>query len=1494
MPQNATDLRRTIAECGKVAKRVGVVVTSVAEAEAAAASGCSFLLVKGNEAGGLVGEETSFVLLQRLAAKTDLPLYAWGGIGLHTTAACLQAGAQGIVLDWQMALLDDIAAPLWIRRRLAAADGGETLAVPIGGGRALRFHAQGPGEAKKLMLRLAERIAEEDLPDEQWQRELAELTSADANERLLLAGQDWAFAANFRRHADSVAGALELLRRKSRQQLLAAVSARALQRGAAIAQSHGTEFPLVQGPMTRVSDCPEFCAAVAEAGALPFLALALMPGPQVEDLLRRTRVRLGSRPWGVGILGFAGRELREAQFQAIEKLRPPFALIAGGRPDQAAALEALEIQAYLHVPSPVMLKAFLKDGCRRFVFEGRECGGHVGPRSSFVLWESMIEVLLQAGLSADEAREVHVLFAGGIHDGLSAAMVAALAQPLVEQGMKIGGLMGTAYLFTEEVVASGAIVPQFQQVALDAAGTSVVECGPGHAIRCAETPFVDHFERERRRLRAEVRHGDESREVLESLCLGRLRIASKGIARQPQVVASESPYVEVNERRQHDEGMYMLGQVAALRDKRLRIRQLHEEVCGTGPAANRGLGTVGLASAKPVVQPFEIAIVGMGCLLPGAPNMAAFWENILARRDCLREVPSDRFEAERWYDPDRAQRDKIYSKWGGFLEDVVFNPLKYGIPPKSLASIEPAQLLTLELVDQALRDAGLDKQNPYRERTSVILGAGGGLGELGTNYAVRSMLPRFVENPDESLWQELPEWTEDSFAGFLLNVLAGRVASRFDLGGVNYTVDAACASSLAAVYLSCRELTDGSSDVVIAGGVDTMQHPFSFTAFAKTEALSPRGKCRPFDANADGIAISEGLAAVVLKRLTDAQRDGDRIYAVLRGVAGGSDGRHTSITAPSRGGQRRTLERAYIQAQVRPSDCDLFEAHGTGTAVGDVIECETLGAVLRADGASRGSKSLGSVKSMIGHTKSAAGVAGLIKAALAVYHGVLPATLHVEKPNPKCGFDDSPLHPNTQTRPWTKTEGLRTAGVSAFGFGGTNFHAVVQEYQRASEQNPWRTASKRRPVELFAFQAATKESLAGSVQTLLEPLRRAMQAGASIDLADWAATWHKQSGMRSGSARAAIVAVSAQHLLESLTALVNRLRAQAETGLPAGVYYTESPLAAQGKVAVVFPGQGSQFPHMVRELAIEFPAVRQVFERAEQCVALTLERPLCRYIFPTTAFTDDERASQVEALKATEVAQPALAAANAAMWKLLQHLGLHADMVAGHSFGELVALYAAGSIHEGTLFQLARERGQAMVHARLRQPDLGHMLAVSGDSPAVELALAGLSDVWISNHNSPRQTTISGTASGLQRAKERLAAAGLSTAEMAVSCAFHSPLMLLAREHFAGTLEQTTIAAPRMVVYANGTGEVHPPDAAEIRRRLADHLVQGVLFAEQVRHAPRWGSHFRRSGTRQYSFQTHWTDIARSAPSLCSPAAPRRAWHQRICGGDCRPVCTRM
>ncbi|WP_030491133.1 type I polyketide synthase [Micromonospora chokoriensis] len=1368
--------------------RVLVEVTSLDDARYAAAAGAHGLIARGMEGGGKVGELSSFVLLQQLAAAEgiDLPIWVAGGIGPRTAVACVIGGAAGVVLDSQLTLMPESELPADVRSAIRRLDGSETVLVD--GVRGIR--RGGPH---------------------------------DSASQLLPIGQDGWLAAVFARRWPDTAAAVRGIRATLLDAIAESAAGDALAPGAALADALNVRIPVVQGPMTRVSDEAPFAAAVAADGALPFIALALSGAEQSRRVLRETADRLGDRPWGVGVLGFAPDELRAAQLAAIREIRPECAIIAGGRPSQATALEQDGINTFLHVPSPGLLRQFLRAGARKFVFEGAECGGHVGPRASFPLWEAQLLVLEEfLADTPDDAGRLQLLFAGGIHDARSAAMVAAMAAPLTGRGAQIGLLMGTAYLFTREAVQEGAIQPLFHREAIAATSTSLLETAPGHATRCLPSPFVDDFHGVREELESA---GVENRQVweqLELLNVGRLRIASKGVRRE------DDGLVEVDEAVQAVEGMFMAGQVAVLRHAPTTVAELHAQVTTEAQEflAERAaeLRAELIPPTVPVDEPaapLDIAIVGMSCVLPGSPDLHTFWQTVLGGTDAVTEVPTDRWDVDTYYapevDPGQAGRISV-SRWGGFIEPVPFDAIRYGIPPAALSSIDPTQLLALEVAHRALVDAGYpyDAAGADHRQTGVVFGAEAG-SDMGHAQTLRTMLPAYLGDVPAELEDQLPTVTEDSFPGVLANVIAGRIANRLDLGGPNYTIDAACASSLAAMDAACKELSAGSSDLMICGGADLHNGINDYLMFTSAHALSPTGRCRTFDSTGDGIALGEGVACVVLKRLADAERDGDRVYAVIKGIGSSSDGRALGLTAPRASGQRRALDRAYHRTGVSPREVGLVEAHGTGTVVGDRTELETLTRFFDEAGAEPGSCALGSVKSQIGHTKCAAGLAGVIKASLALYTGVKPPTIHLTRPNPAWNPERSPFAFYTDARPWIAPAAERLAGVSAFGFGGTNFHTVLSAYPNSPEPRHTRQSW---PAELFCFRGADRPAAQLRVRRLLEMLSNRDELGRPWSLRDLAASLADEADHRAGPVRIAVVARDRGELAELLDRAVGGEHDPAR-GL---VQPPDDP--ELGKVAFLFPGQGSQRPGALAELFVAFPELRHY---------LRLGGEWADILFPPSAFDPETAREQEDRVRDTRVAQPVLGIGGLAVDHLLRRLGVRPDLTGGHSYGELVALCVADAFDPETLLALSRQRADAILAATGDDP--GTMAAVTGTAEQVSLVLteSGLADeVVLANRNTPTQVVISGPTTAVGSAVAALREGGLSARQLPVACAFHSPVVAGGTARFAEALASSTVREPAIQVWSNHTAAPYSGDADRVRERLAAQIGAPVRFVEQI------------------------------------------------------------
>jgi acyl transferase domain-containing protein/acyl carrier protein/NAD(P)-dependent dehydrogenase (short-subunit alcohol dehydrogenase family) len=816
-----------------------------------------------------------------------------------------------------------------------------------------------------------------------------------------------------------------------------------------------------------------------------------------------------------------------------------------------------------------------------------------------------------------------------------------------------------------------------------------------------------------------------------------------------------------------------------------------------------------------------LAVVGLGGVFPKAKTLRQFWANIKNKVDAIQDVPASHWSKEDYFDADAKKQDKVYSYKGGFLDAYDFDPSEFGLSPNTLEATDPAQLFALVAAKMALADAGysVDKDTWDRTRVSCILGVTGAL-ELVIPLGARLSLPKWrkailaagvapaqAEDALARMSDEFVPWQEASFPGLLGNVIAGRIANRFNLGGTNCVVDAACGSSLSAMHMAALELQTGRAKMVVTGGVDTFNDIFMYTCFTKTPALSPSGHAKSFDSKADGTTLGEGVGMVVLKRLADAQADGDTIHAILRGLGTSSDGRGKSIYAPSAGGQTRAIEEAYRLSGLSPDTVELVEAHGTGTAVGDGIEVDAISGVFRKSGREGAWCSLGSVKSMIGHTKAAAGSAAFIKAAMALRHKVLPPTLKVTEPLPILAGGETPFYLSLEKRPWMASkEHPRRAACSALGFGGTNFHAILEEGSPAKLETDWDGEH-----ELFAVSGDIQSKLAMlSAATSWDEVRSACHASrASFDpSADFRLVLALERG-------------------GDWKAVAEKAKAKALKSSPSeGIYYgTGKP----GKLAVLFPGQGAQYVGMSRDLACAFP---EAFDALSAADAAFEGGKLSALMFPHPAWKAEQKESQEKSLRDTSVAQPALGAAALSAWGVLSRFGLKADAAAGHSYGELVALHLAGRYDAKTLHSLSGLRGKLM---KGDGSDKGSMLAVIASFEDVEKAVKEEKlDLVIANRNAPNQNVLSGATSEIDKAEKSLAARGHKVVRLPVAAAFHSALVAPALKPFGAALEKVSFSKPSLPVYANTTGEIYPEDAKKARELLGSQLGKPVEFVKSI------------------------------------------------------------
>uniref|UniRef100_Q0HT37 Beta-ketoacyl synthase n=1 Tax=Shewanella sp. (strain MR-7) TaxID=60481 RepID=Q0HT37_SHESR len=854
------------------------------------------------------------------------------------------------------------------------------------------------------------------------------------------------------------------------------------------------------------------------------------------------------------------------------------------------------------------------------------------------------------------------------------------------------------------------------------------------------------------------------------------------------------------------------------------------------------------------LKDMPIAIVGMASIFANSRYLNKFWDLICDKIDAITDVPESHWSIDDYYDADKSKADKSYCKRGGFMPEVDFNPMEFGLPPNILELTDSSQLLSLVVAKEVLQDANLPDDYD-RDRIGITLGIGGGQ-KLSHSLNARLQYPVLkkvfkssgLSDEDSELLikkfqDQYVHWEENSFPGSLGNVIAGRIANRFDLGGMNCVVDAACAGSLAAMRMALTELTEGRSDMMITGGVCTDNSPYMYMSFSKTPAFTTNEQIQPFDIDSKGMMIGEGIGMVALKRLDDAERDGDRIYAVIKGVGASSDGKFKSIYAPRPEGQAKALERAYDDAGFAPHTVGLIEAHGTGTAAGDVAEFNGLTSVFSKDNEQLQHIALGSVKSQVGHTKSTAGTAGVIKAALALHHKVLPPTINVSQPNPKLNIARSPFYLNTEARPWIQRsdDTPRRAGISSFGFGGTNFHLVLEEYHPEHARDD--AYRQRNVAQSWLFAAADKTALLGELKTALQ---QATAAKAELSQAHFVA-FAKAYALRElapQSARLGFIAKDYAQLQTQLTQAIAQLESNSAEcwQLPSGISFRAQALVKDNnKVAALFAGQGSQYLNMGLEIANNFPELRRHIHASDKVFSDRGEATLSSVLYPIPAFDDESRKAQESALTNTLYAQSAIGAISMAQYALLTQAGFTPDMLAGHSFGELSALCAAGVISVDDYIKLTFERGQAMAQSPQdadASRDAGVMYAVilkqKQDIEAIDDCLAQFDDVKIANYNSPTQLVIAGATTATQQAAKAIGELGFKAIALPVSGAFHTPLVAHAQKPFSEAIDKAQFNTPKIALYANGTGQRHPSDANAIKAAFKDHMLQSVHFSEQL------------------------------------------------------------
>ncbi len=1365
-PPEAAAIGRARSRCTELFVDCG----RLADVRLAAEQGLSAWL-RGYECGGRIGE-TSGLVLARAAHALGVP-FVVSGVGRRGRAAMVAAGAVGVALDAQTWGLE--GSPLHPAQRARVLEAREARDTEVFGelvDTRVRVLTRAPPEIRRGLAQAAaadghamRMRAEADLA-RWWTRPEAAIPAPES------IGEASAFAS---------CGTLAAAVRRVSEQLaddLAGVRDHHPLRSDPL----GAGTLVVQGPMAHVAEGEPLAAAVSAAGAVPFGALSALRPTDAREVLDRIRRAAGGMPWGAGLIGFDVMPHRDAHIALLDAARPDHVIVAGGSPALAAALGAAGHAVWLHASSPTLLREGWRRGVRRFVLEGHEAGGHVGRLSSLALWEEGL-AQLEHLVPHEDGGAALVVLAGGIGDAFSAAVAGAMAARAAAAGCRVALQAGTAFMLTAQCRAGGQITEPYAHAARDADSTLLVGSSVGLPMRCPVGPFAAEARAIERELLASDAPLAERRERLEQLNLGRTRLAARGLIRAPDHETNTPRYQSAPEERIRREAAFTMGQGASLQ-RATSVAELvralstgaaeHLDAIQARRASRWGgvrpvAGGPKAAAAAPAAAPVSlvarsspsrepIAVVSVGCVLPDAHDVPAYWRNLVDGHDAIREVPPDRWLIERYWDPAAGPRGPAAtrSKLAGVVREFTFDELKFRIPPRVAETMDPSQRLALEATWQAV-NAWPGAARVDRDRAAVILGNAMG-GEFAKSLALRirqrevmaivredavlahldaESLDDLARRVEHALAATLPPLNVNSMSGLLANVIAGRVAAWLDWRGGNLTTDAACASSLAAIAQGVDWLRAGRVDVVLTGGVDTDLAPETFVAFNLTGALSSAGS-RPFATGADGFVMGEGCAVFVLKRLSDAQRDGDPIWGVVRGVGMSSDGRGRGITAPRPEGQRLAIRRAWEDAGLDLRTACMIEAHGTGTSVGDATEATVLSELLTDAAAPVW---LGSVKSMLGHLKAAAGAAGTLKTLLSLATGVVPPTLNAGPVDPELRLADSPLR-LPRRAVFLGDSPAQTAGVSAFGFGGTNYHLVVQA-PPGGAQAPAPLAAIDSVVGggvgVAAWGAPTLAALAASLDSAAHP---PAQAGAA--------------------AFRLAIAATPDSLATSLTRARAALKADVRAPIhPAIAWGSGPPLPVVGLV----PGQGSCRVGGVAAARV-VPAGAAALAELEGVLADILAEAGARGTPHQLVALEREGDGPARSTLRQHIVLYALAVAWGAV---LRGSGIELAGVVGHSLGEYGALAVAGALEPIEGLRLVVRRGLA-----LDACPPGSMLAVQ--LPAEDAQAEALRDgLVVAAINDPHHTVLAGPSEAIAVAAARLSAAGVACRPLHVAHAFHSP-----------------------------------------------------------------------------------------------------------------------
>ena len=1395
--------------------------------------GIERIVLKGCEAAGFVSGETTLVLYAAAkemlhASAKSLDVLIWGGVSTpEAAAAFLTTGAAGIVFEsvhWltDLVVMDDHQRQQLTRLRLdSTALVGLDLQVPC------RLFNKGNSLAFKKIQEFGDSLCAAEIADESRRAfagqvqagALHPLDSHFTQSEVIPLGVEAAFAASFAdRYGAGTEKAVKAFMAETLNLCGAAEAKKDCFVDSPVARGMGIRYPFIQGAMSSITDIPEFASEIADAGGLPTIALGLMDAQARDRNLGRLPEIMGERPYAVNVVSLAENPFRETHLAWIKQHRPRFVWIAGGDLSPIRELLQCGIGVVYIAPDEALLKLALEAGVRYVVCEGYEAGGHVGQHSTLTLAQMVLDLKRRQPSLFQDCR---VILAGGIFNRETAFMAGLLGADAIQ--------MGTAYLATQEIVETGALAALYQRMIVESPPGATVVSGQstGLRVRSLRTPRVAAVLALEREFAAGHQDERSFRKNMEEKTAGSLFTAARGADRRSGQPLDEQACLE--------RGQFMSGSCAGLISKVQKLESFHRELAEGQLLLHQpfAISTTRTAAPLPYAPlPAEIPAPGVGRRAKGVARLGddrdrvaisgmsvlnalgkspeEIWAASLALKSGVTLVPSSRWNHDLFYDPRPRVADKTYCQVGAFVDfDVSRNEL--GIPPQDFRTMTSATRITMWLAQKAIQASGILESSIPRERIAVLISQNSGeaagtlTGMIIREYvheilsAIKRAIP-LTPDQESAIEREVKSGRmapdDTTLLGRLNCTAAGFICNRYGFMGPSYSVSAACATSLVALYSALQMVRNGIIDAAIVGGGEdnlTHLHFLEFSALGALYGLSGRQRAPheascPFDAERDGLVLGEGGGMIVIERESLARERGAPIHAVITGM--GASNNHLGMVESSRVTQEIAMRASFRGLPYGPEAVDLVECHGTSTRQGDLEEVRALRAVY---GPSK-STVVTSFKSQIGHTLGASGLNNLIRGVMAMKAGVFPPTLNYRHPDPEIDLGGSGFRVAPEPFDWPRRDGLpRRLQVNAFGFGGSNY--VVQVEEALDGEDP-------APVSTGHLAAETADGSA------------ALQ-GVSFFRTEMAGRTCRMAVVAPSAEEALTVVERSASLTEAAVASPKAVRSLAQQGL----FISPEDLPVS-PLALVFPGQGAHYAGMGQELYESFPVIKEWMDRAADAADFDLLHLL---------FNDRE-----ENLQKTRWQQPAMFAMEHAMARHLITLGIRPVAMAGHSLGELTALCLAGvySVEDG--FRIVNKRALCMDKAAAGHLDPGTMAATDAPIDVLRKMLHGQEDVRIGNINAPNQVVLSGHTEAIKNLGQSLKQLGYRSTSLRVSMAFHSPIMSVIHGELEAYVASIPFHSPQIPVISNTTMAPYPSDPGEIKRILMAHMESTVHWMNNV------------------------------------------------------------